>query len=112
MSNRIRKNIHYLKVLHKSKPSVRKAIIENSNKELVDTICECLHNILKGNVRIPSETYKILKRHQGVVRDLHNKKVGIIKKKKLLIQNGGFLPALLAPIITGIAGSLISNLVG
>ena len=110
MSNRIKKNIHLLKVLHDSKNDTRKAILERANKDLIDTICECIHNILKGNLKVSPDVFRKLKRHQKDIREIYSKKAKLNRKKKLLIQHGGFLPALLAPILA-IAGSLISGLV-
>ena len=110
MSNRVKKNIHYLKVLHDSKKAARKAILEQANKDLIDTICECLHNILKGNLKVSPEVYRKLKRNQKDFQEIHSKKANLKRKKQLLIQHGGFLPALIAPLL-GIAGSLISGLI-
>jgi hypothetical protein len=110
-SQRLKKHVHTLKVLHDCTGKTRKAILQNADKELIDCICLCLDNILKGNVKVPPSTYKKLKRQQGLISELHKKSVGTRKKNQLLIQSGGFLPALLAPIL-GIVGSLIGNLVG
>lgn len=110
MSNRVKKNLHFLKVLHSAKPGVRKAILQKADKDLIDTICECLHNILRGNLQVSPTVYGKLKRHQKVLREIQAKKTSQKRKKQLLIQHGGFLPALLAPILA-IAGSLIDSLV-
>jgi hypothetical protein len=110
MGNRVKKNIHLLKVLHDSKPGVRNSILKTANKEVVDTICECLHNVLLGNVKVPPKVFRKLKRNQKQLRVHHSKRAGLKQKKQILIQQGGFLPALLAPIL-GIAGSLIGGLI-
>ncbi len=108
--HRLKKHAHALRALHDSKPAARKVLLKTANKELIDCICLCVKNVLKGNVRIPKETYRKLKRHQKVLNEVRKNSVGVSKKKQLLIQQGGFLPALLAPIL-GIAGSLISGLI-
>ena len=41
-----------LKALAASKGNLRKAIIQNANKKLVLTICECVFNLLTGNIAI------------------------------------------------------------
>jgi hypothetical protein len=75
MANRVKKNLHYLKVLHSTKPAIRRAILEKADKELIDTICECLHNILKGKLKVSPEVYRKLCRHQKDFREIHSKKL-------------------------------------
>lgn len=110
MATRVKKNIHFLKVLHDSKPKIRKAILQNADKELIDTICECLHNILRGNVVVSPALKRKIHRQRANICQLHSKKCSLKRKKKILIQQGGFLPALLAPIL-GIVGSLVGGLI-
>ena len=111
MSHRLKKNIHCLKVLHDTSKATRKAILSKADEELINTICECLHNILKGKLKVSRDLFKKMKYRQKDLGKIHSKKTKLNLKKQLLIQHGGFLPALLAPIL-GIAGSLISGLVG
>ena len=111
MSFKVKRNLQLLKLLQKSKPATRKAILKTADKDLLLSICEWIDNILQGNIKLRPDHLKKLKRYAGVLRQLQNKSLGYNKRKALLIQHGGFLPALLAPIVTGIAGALISNLV-
>lgn len=107
---KLKNNLHYLKVLSESKPAARTAILENADKELIDCICEAIDNILRGNVKIPTECEKKLRRHAKVLKQLGKKSTGIKTRRQLLVQKGGFLPAILGPLI-GIASGLISGLV-
>ena len=109
MSLRLKNNLHYLKALCNCKPSARKAILKQADGELINCICECVDNILKGNIKISKAQKKKLGRHSTSLVQLRNRKTGLKKKRELLIQKGGFLPALLAPIIS-VAGGLLSNL--
>jgi len=45
---RLRPNYHALYVLKAATPKLRKAIISNSDRELVNSICECVLNVLNG----------------------------------------------------------------
>ena len=110
MTDRSIKNYHWLKVLHDSKPTTRKALLAAANKELIDTICECLKNILLGRIKISQQLLKKLKRRRRAVEEIQSKKTNIKRKKELLIQQGGFLPAIIAPLL-GIAASLIGGLI-
>ena len=110
MPTRTRKNMHLLKVLHDAKPGVRKAVLQKADKELISTICDCVHGILSGKVKISTETRKKLNRSRCALAELHSKRTGLRRKKALLVQDGGFLPALLAPIL-GLAASVVGGLI-
>ena len=58
--------------------------------ELVHCICDCVHNILQGNIPVTDEEKDRLKRHRHCLRELVKKKTPD-KKRKHLIQEGGFL---------------------
>jgi len=108
MSNKVEKNIEYLKILSKCNNKMRKSIIENADKELISTICECILNCINGNINLDTETKIKLNRHKNVLRNLLvKKKISVKKKKHLLKQKGGaFLPLLLSSVIGGLASLL------
>lgn len=110
MAKRLKNNLDELKVLKKAKPALRKSILKTADKDLICCLSECCHNILNGNVQLSPDNKKCLKRHRKHLRHLASKRVSLKKKRNLLVQQGGFLPALLAPIL-GVAASLISSLV-
>ncbi len=103
MSQRVKRNILYLKVLTKAKPKMCKCIIEGADKDLVDTLCECAQNVLYGNVPLTQSQKTKLSRHKQHLRQLV-KKGQSQKAKKNILQKGGFLGALLGPLV----GSLIA----
>ena len=111
MSKRLKNNVDYLKVLHKSNNKIRSAILQNANKELLLCICECVENILNGNVRITPNQRKQLKKYVTVLRKIRDKGTKLGEKKTILVQKGGFLGALLAPIITALAGTVLGSFV-
>ena len=109
MAKRFEKNVDYLSVLCKCDPKLRPAIIEQADQQLIKVICDCIENILSGNVSIPPESKKKLSRHKRLLRELRSKNSLKFKKKKL-IQSGGFLPALLGPLL-GVVGGLVTDLI-
>ena len=112
MTKRLKKNIELLKLLKNCKTKQQKRILlELANKDLVYCVSDCCNNLLKGNIKLSNKKREQLKKFGPVIRELAARKTGIKKKKQLLIQKGGFLPALLTPII-GIASSLFGELVG
>lgn len=106
---RLRRNFKFLKFLKKAKKAQRCSLLKTAHKDLILCICDCVVNTLRGNVRLTKKDKKSLKRHKSVLRALTERRRGIENKRKILIQKGGFLPLLLAPILTA-AGGLIGNL--
>ena len=111
MSKRLKKHLELLKLLKKSKPAQRKAILKFADKELIYCLCECIENTLNGNVKLSSAKHHQLSKSAKVLRKIVDRKTKVPKKRDLLVQHGGFLPALLAPIL-GVASGLIGDLVG
>ncbi len=111
MSKRIKKHIKLLKVLKKAKPDERKIVLQTAENGLLFCLCECIKNVLNGNVDLSKARHCELAKHAGVLRKLADRKIPVHTKRNLLVQKGGFLPALLAPIL-GIASGLIGDLVG
>jgi hypothetical protein len=102
---RLKRNISLLDVLNKADKAQRNAVINTATKDQIQCICDCASNILDENIKLKESDLRKLKRYQNFIRYLASKD-GNIEKKKLIIQHGGFLPALLTPIL-GLAGSLL-----
>ena len=98
-------DLHYLL---KAKPVIRKAIIDNADCSLISCICECAKNILQGNIILKSKEKRNLAKHKQHLRQVIKKSVPL-KEKKRIIQKGGFLSALLAPLASMVV-PLISKL--
>ena len=109
MSKRLRDNWNNLKVLKSANPSLRKAILKSADADLVRCLCDCAHNILKGTVKLSPAQKKALCRHSCHLRQLTGKK-SLKAKRNILVQKGGFIPALLGPII-GLAASVLPHLI-
>ena len=113
MADRLTKYIELLRLLKKATPEQRNLLIEIANPEFIKTLCECCYNANRGNIPFKPDAKKKLKKYAPAIRKIASKKdkyKSIKKKRQLLIQEGGFLPALLTPII-GLAGGLIGELV-
>jgi hypothetical protein len=110
MASRLKNHLEELKVLQKAKPNLRKNILKAADNSLIQCLCECSHNILNGNIKLTSGQKKTLKKHRSNIRLLARREGGVRKKRDLLVQSGGFLPALLVPVLS-VAASIISSLV-
>jgi len=104
MSQTLKKFAPYLRVLHRSSPKVRNSLTkQHCSPEFIKCICECVKNVLVGNVNLSPEHKKRLKKHKSSLRKLVLKKTSL-KEKKKIVQRGGFLGALLGPIIKVLGG--------
>ena len=106
---RLKRNLSLLDVLQKANKAQRSAIINTATTDQLQCICDCASNILNENVKITETELKRLKRYQNHIRFLANNN-GNPDKKKIIIQEGGFLPLLLTPILS-VAGSLLADVI-
>ena len=105
--NRIKNNKDFLNLLCKSnKKKFRIFLIQNASKEQIYSICEIVLNILNGNLKV-SDKNKLSKKRK-LLRKIIQK--SSLKKKRYLIQKGGFLEILIPSIVSGLA-SIISNII-
>lgn len=81
------------------------------NKDQVKAICECVDNVLSGNIPIDSTTIKKLRRRRKALTAIRNKNIPLAEKKQLINQTGGFLPALLVPVLAT-AASFLGDIIG
>ena len=100
------KNAAVLRALCHLDAYQRRAVLKVAKPEFIKCICECALNVLHGNVPLKQSEKMKLKRHRHCLRKLAEKKGTWKSKQKFIVQKGGFLPLLIAPIL----GSLLSNL--
>ena len=107
---RLKRNIACLHLLSKATKPQREALINTASYDQIRCICDCAQNFLNENIPFTDTEIKQLLRHQNLIRYLAASKNhrDIKHKKNLIIQNGGFLPLLLTPILT-VAGSLLAD---
>ena len=100
---RVKTNYHTLQVLKTADPKLRKAIISKCNKELVNCISECVLNVLNGYIQLPGGVTRKLQKHKAALRKVSDRRVPLSKKKKLIVQRGGFLQPLLSAVLPTLA---------
>ena len=82
-------------------------IIDEGGMELVHCICDCVYNILQGNIPVSEEERQRLKQHRHCLRKLVKKKTSDREKLKI-VQDGGFLGTLI-PTLVGLVGKLFTG---
>ncbi len=107
-TEKLEKHADILRVLARANPKMTKAIIGAADGKLINCLCECAHNVLKGNVPLGHSHLRKLKRCRADVRTLVNKRISKAKKKRIL-QKGGFLGALLAPVAATVLADVVKK---
>ena len=105
VSQSLKKHASDILFLQKTRPCIRKHLITKADRSLADCLCECADNILRGNIPLTKLQKETLKRNKAGLRALTKKSVSL-KKKKAILQKGGFLGSLLAPIASVVASFL------
>ena len=112
MSKRLERNVDYLRVLSTANPKMCKCIVQAAHKDLVDALCECAQNVLYGTVPLTASQKRKLVRYKKHLRKLARSKKTSQKARKVVLQTGGFLPALLGPLATAVLAPIASKVLG
>lgn len=100
--SRILKNKDFLQLLCTGNKKLKKTLIQNGTPDQIKSICEIILNLLRGNIKLTDEELDKLKKKKKILRQL-SKKNQSSKKRKILIQKGGFLQFLIPALISGLA---------
>ena len=100
-----------LRVLGHCQPKIRNAVLKNCDNDLIHIICDCVYNVVKGNVPgLTQGKVNKLACHKTSLIKL-TKKVPVKEKRKILVQKGGgFLPFLL-PLVAPLRAKAVSKIV-
>jgi len=96
MSQRTKKYLPVLKRINKLADKNKKEYVRKCNRKFIDCLSECSTNVLRGNVPLSSRQGAKLKRNTKDLRLLSVKRTSL-RKKRHIVQKGGFLGALLTP---------------
>lgn len=108
MSKCVIKNLPVLEERATTTSKKRRKILEDTSLELIKSIVECIENVLKGNVVLKKKCLNKLKKYKSILHKIFSTGQKLTQKKHIIVQNGGgFLPALLVPLITVLAEKLM-----
>jgi len=108
MAKTIVQQLPTLRKLRRCNNKTRKALLSGGGKQLQLCLRECAVNVLKGNVYLNKKQFKKLAKYKKQIRDL-SKKSTSQKKRQKIVQRGGFLPLLLAPVIGSLLGATLKR---
>lgn len=111
-TSRLRKHAKKLLKIRKASQADRPKLTKKylTETDFVKCICECCSNILNGNVPLTASQRDKLKGRKTSLRQLVDNQTPLSKKKKI-IQTGGFLGAILGPVVS-VLGGLLGNVFG
>lgn len=107
MSRRLQRYAPLLALLARATPPIRRAVLRGNDPGLLQCLCECVKNVLNGNVPLTRAHKTRLQRYKTGLRTLVKKSVPLHKKGRI-VQRGGFLGALLAPLAASVIGSILT----
>ena len=110
MTTRIRtpsRDLNSLKIIARLplKCKKRAILIRNLDSRVIRKLSEVARHIIQGKIKLRPNQLRKLKRHKKILNKFKIKALGL-KKKKTLIQRGGFLTPLLSVAIPALAGLL------
>lgn len=112
MSERVKKNKHFLLLFRESGPAQRRVLLSIANRSQFLSLLECGANCLVGNVPIDSKSYKRLQNKRAIFQALAFDKKKCWKKKRELVnkrQVGGILSSLVATAAGYLFDKLLSR---
>ena len=98
LSKNLRDNLYMIRCLSEAKEDSRRGAMRCCSRQLCDSMSEIAANMLKGNIPLTDRQFLVLKRHAKDIEALSKKKTQVWKRREIL-QKGGFLSALLGPVV-------------
>jgi hypothetical protein len=95
MSQRVRKNTEYLRLLTYTHRAQQIALVKSISSEQLKTICEIALNILEGIIPLKPSQKSVLSRYKNFIRLIGQKKGSQSSKKASLLKNIKALAVLL-----------------
>ena len=80
----LKRRIKFIKSLKNDRNKLKH--MEQCSNHCIEYICEACHNILIGNIKMPTSLRNKLKKHRKVIRKLANPKQKTSIKRKLLLK--------------------------
>ena len=98
LPQRIKRHAPVLQALRRLNNNARLSVMGSAKKELIATLVACARAIINRAVRLTERQTNEIRRHATSIRELLRSRATIAQRRKTL-QTGGFLGALLGPIL-------------
>ena len=108
MSRHVKKNLAIIRAFSDLPPTARREVLRCANSSLATGLCEIIYNILQGKIRLSPKHKSRFNKSKRNLRLLgYQKRLPLQRKRKLLVQSGGFLSAIL-PLVASIVSGIVS----
>jgi len=101
----VRKNLTKLEGLRKANKQSRSSVLRRADKELIECLCECVQNTLKGKLELTDAQYHRLDEHKHTLRKIAKHCGDWRVKKAVILQDDGFMLPLLTAVFSNIMKS-------
>ena len=88
--------------LQKSNSALRRKILQNAPDKLIHVLCQGAHDVLLKKIPLSPSHCKRLKPHKKKILNLLRPGKNITQRRKILVQNGGFVGTLTAGLISAL----------
>lgn len=105
--SRVRTHFPLLEYMKGLKAKEQKKIIKGASRDLLMTFSELSLNLIKKNIHLSAEEINKLRPFQSQIQEL-TKRRHSLKKRRQIIQRGGFLSALLGAVLPALLTSIIT----
>jgi Rad3-related DNA helicase len=102
-----RRNARALRALATAGASVRRTMISNADKDLIETLVHAARDIINGRIKLKRNQLSALRRCEHSLHDFLTAKD--LKTRKRTLQSGGFLGLLLKPLLGLLTGALFGG---
>lgn len=104
------KHIKFLKKAHRCGRSNRPHLISSCDQEKVYAFCECVENILRGQIPLTTKQKKRLQKHLRILKNYADPTIDWKKKRKHISQEGsGIVSTILGVAIPALVSYLASK---
>lgn len=107
MKPRVKTHEEFLRALHYLKPQYQKVLLKICNEDEINSICECIYNVLQGEIPLQKQQKNKLLKYKGILRKLISKGKNKSRRNIIIQKGGAFLPIILGSVLSTILGSLI-----
>ena len=118
MSELMKRHILCIQALNRYKSTkLRRAIIGNTDANMLCALAECTYNILKKNIPLTELQRQRLSKYRTKLRELFQRRTPTARRRRILLlqqvgegQSGGFLSAFLLPLASSVFLLLLREL--
>ena len=111
-SARVRRHATDLQLLARAKGAVRKRMLCQASQSLIMALVDVAKALIRGELTMTPRQLNSAKRRKHQLRGLARSNVSVESKRKALTQDGNLLGLLLKPLLSAVAGPLISGILG